>query len=203
LRKSGRGSQDSHRTLPEHRISAHIDAGKTTTPSASSSTLASNHRSARLHDGAATMDWMEQEQERASPSRRRRPPASGKGMDLSYPRAPHQHHRHAGPVDFTIEVERSLRRARRACMVYDAVAECSPVRDVWRQANKYRVPRLAFINKMDRVGANTSQVLRALRNRLKGNAGARSRFTRRRGHVRGRIDLVTMEAIYWDDAPRE
>jgi elongation factor G len=182
-------------------ISAHIDAGKTTTTERILFYTGVNHKIGEVHDGAATMDWMEQEQERGITITSAATTCFWKGMDLSYP----EHHINIidtpGHVDFTIEVERSLRVLDGACMVYDAVAGVQPQSEtVWRQANKYRVPRLAFINKMDRVGANYFKSYEHIRTRLKGNPvpiqiplGAEDSFA-------GVIDLVSMEAIYWDDA---
>jgi elongation factor G len=147
------------------------------------------------------MDWMEQEQERGITITSAATTCFWKGMDLSYP----EHHINIidtpGHVDFTIEVERSMRVLDGACMVYDAVAGVQPQSEtVWRQANKYRVPRLAFINKMDRVGATFFKSYGHIRDRLKGNPvpiqvpiGAEDKFA-------GVIDLVTMQAIYWDEA---
>jgi elongation factor G len=182
-------------------ISAHIDAGKTTTTERILFYTGVNHKIGEVHDGAATMDWMEQEQERGITITSAATTCFWKGMDLSYP----EHHINIidtpGHVDFTIEVERSLRVLDGACMVYDAVAGVQPQSEtVWRQANKYRVPRLAFINKMDRVGATFFKSYEHIRARLKGNPipiqlpiGAEDKFA-------GVIDLVNMQAIYWDDA---
>jgi elongation factor G len=182
-------------------ISAHIDAGKTTTTERILFYTGVNHKIGEVHDGAATMDWMEQEQERGITITSAATTCFWKGMDLSYP----EHHINIidtpGHVDFTIEVERSLRVLDGACMVYDAVAGVQPQSEtVWRQANKYRVPRLAFINKMDRVGATFFKSYEHIRTRLKGNPvpiqlpiGLEDKFT-------GVIDLVTMQAIYWDEA---
>src|SRR3981189_914513 len=147
------------------------------------------------------MDWMEQEQERGITITSAATTCFWKGMDLSYPEHRINIIDTPGHVDFTIEVERSLRVLDGACMVYDAVAGVQPQSEtVWRQANKYRVPRLAFINKMDRVGANYFKSYEHIRNRVKGRRvpiqmplGAEDTFA-------GVIDLVTMEAIYWDDA---
>jgi len=182
-------------------ISAHIDAGKTTTTERILFYTGVNHKIGEVHDGAATMDWMEQEQERGITITSAATTCFWKGMDLSYPEHRINIIDTPGHVDFTIEVERSLRVLDGACMVYDAVAGVQPQSEtVWRQANKYRVPRLAFINKMDRVGANYFKSYEHIRNRLKGNPvpiqiplGAEDTFA-------GVIDLVTMEAIYWDDA---
>jgi elongation factor G len=182
-------------------ISAHIDAGKTTTTERILFYTGVNHKIGEVHDGAATMDWMEQEQERGITITSAATTCFWKGMDLSYP----EHHINIidtpGHVDFTIEVERSLRVLDGACMVYDAVAGVQPQSEtVWRQANKYRVPRLAFINKMDRVGATFFKSYEHIRTRLKGNPvpiqlpiGLEDQFA-------GVIDLVTMQAIYWDEA---
>ena len=182
-------------------ISAHIDAGKTTTTERVLFYTGVNHKLGEVHDGAATTDWMEQEQERGITITSAATTCFWKGMDQSYP----EHHINIidtpGHVDFTIEVERSMRVLDGACMVYDAVAGVQPQSEtVWRQANKYRVPRLAFINKMDRVGANFFKSYDHIRNRLKGNPvpiqipiGAEEKFA-------GVVDLVTMDAIYWDDA---
>ena len=182
-------------------ISAHIDAGKTTTTERILFYNGVNHKIGEVHDGAATMDWMEQEQERGITITSAATTCFWKGMDLSYPEHRINIIDTPGHVDFTIEVERSLRVLDGACMVYDAVAGVQPQSEtVWRQANKYRVPRLAFINKMDRVGANYFKSYEHIRNRLKGNPvpiqiplGAEDSFA-------GVIDLVAMEAIYWDEA---
>ena len=182
-------------------ISAHIDAGKTTTTERILFYTGVNHKIGEVHDGAATMDWMEQEQERGITITSAATTCFWKGMDLSYP----EHHINIidtpGHVDFTIEVERSLRVLDGACMVYCAVGGVQPQSEtVWRQATKYRVPRLAFVNKMDRVGANFFKVHDQMRSRLKANPipiqipiGAEEKFA-------GVIDLVTMQAIYWDEA---
>jgi elongation factor G len=182
-------------------ISAHIDAGKTTTTERILFYTGVNHKIGEVHDGAATMDWMEQEQERGITITSAATTCFWKGMDMSYP----EHHINIidtpGHVDFTIEVERSLRVLDGACMVYCAVGGVQPQSEtVWRQANKYRVPRLAFVNKMDRVGANFFKVYDQMKARLKGNPvpvqipiGAEEKFV-------GVVDLVTMQAIYWDEA---
>ena len=181
-------------------ISAHIDAGKTTTTERILFYTGVNHKIGEVHDGAATMDWMEQEQERGITITSAATTCFWKGMDLSYP----EHHINIidtpGHVDFTIEVERSMRVLDGACMVYDAVAGVQPQSEtVWRQANKYKVPRLAFINKMDRVGATFFKSYEHIKDRLKGNPvpiqipiGAEDKFE-------GVVDLVTMQAIYWDE----
>jgi len=182
-------------------ISAHIDAGKTTTTERILFYTGVNHKIGEVHDGAATMDWMEQEQERGITITSAATTCFWKGMDLSYP----EHHINIidtpGHVDFTIEVERSLRVLDGACMVYCAVGGVQPQSEtVWRQANKYRVPRLAFVNKMDRIGANFFKVYDQMKARLKANPipiqipiGAEDGF-------RGVVDLVAMNAILWDEA---
>jgi elongation factor G len=182
-------------------ISAHIDAGKTTTTERILFYTGVNHKIGEVHDGAATMDWMEQEQERGITITSAATTCFWKGMDLTYPEHRINIIDTPGHVDFTIEVERSMRVLDGACMVYDAVAGVQPQSEtVWRQANKYKVPRLAFINKMDRVGATFFKSYEHIRARLKGNPvpiqlpiGAEEKFA-------GVIDLVNMQAIYWDDA---
>jgi elongation factor G len=182
-------------------ISAHIDAGKTTTTERILFYTGVNHKIGEVHDGAATMDWMEQEQERGITITSAATTCFWKGMDLSYPEHRINIIDTPGHVDFTIEVERSMRVLDGACMVYDAVAGVQPQSEtVWRQANKYKVPRLAFINKMDRVGATFFKSYEHIKNRLKGNPvpiqipiGAEDKFE-------GVVDLVTMQAIYWDEA---
>src|SRR5256885_8779466 len=182
-------------------ISAHIDAGKTTTTERILFYTGVSHKMGEVHDGAAVMDWMEQERERGITITSAATTCFWKGMEGTYP----EHHINIidtpGHVDFTIEVERSMRVLDGACMVYDAVAGVQPQSEtVWRQANKYRVPRLAFINKMDRVGATFFKSYGHIRDRLQGNPvpiqipiGAEEKFE-------GVIDLVTMQAIYWDEA---
>ncbi len=182
-------------------ISAHIDAGKTTTTERILFYTGVNHKIGEVHDGAATMDWMEQEQERGITITSAATTCFWKGMDLSYPEHRINIIDTPGHVDFTIEVERSLRVLDGACMVYCAVGGVQPQSEtVWRQANKYRVPRLAFVNKMDRVGANFFKVYDQMKARLKGNPvpvqipiGAEEKFV-------GVVDLVNMQAIYWDEA---
>jgi elongation factor G len=182
-------------------ISAHIDAGKTTTTERILFYTGVNHKIGEVHDGAATMDWMEQEQERGITITSAATTCFWKGMDMSYPEHRINIIDTPGHVDFTIEVERSMRVLDGACMVYDAVAGVQPQSEtVWRQANKYRVPRLAFINKMDRVGANYFKSYDHIKTRLKGNPvpiqipiGAEEKFE-------GVVDLVTMTALYWDEA---
>jgi len=182
-------------------ISAHIDAGKTTTTERILFYTGVNHKIGEVHDGAATMDWMEQEQERGITITSAATTCFWKGMDLSYPEHRINIIDTPGHVDFTIEVERSLRVLDGACMVYCAVGGVQPQSEtVWRQANKYRVPRLAFVNKMDRIGANFFKVYDQMKARLKANPipiqipiGAEDGF-------RGVVDLVAMNAILWDEA---
>ncbi len=181
-------------------ISAHIDAGKTTTTERILFYTGVNHKIGEVHDGAATMDWMEQEQERGITITSAATTCFWKGMGGTF-----QEHRiniidTPGHVDFTIEVERSMRVLDGACMVYCAVGGVQPQSEtVWRQANKYKVPRLAFVNKMDRTGANFFKVHDQMRARLKANPiplqvpiGAEENF-------KGLVDLVKMKAIVWSE----
>ena len=182
-------------------ISAHIDAGKTTTTERVLFYTGVNHKIGEVHDGAATMDWMEQEQERGITITSAATTCFWKGMDRS--RAEHRINiiDTPGHVDFTIEVERSMRVLDGACMVYCAVGGVQPQSEtVWRQANKYGVPRLAFVNKMDRQGANFFRVYEQMRTRLKANPlvmqvpiGAEDKFE-------GLVDLLKMKAVIWDEA---
>ena len=182
-------------------ISAHIDAGKTTTTERVLFYTGVNHKIGEVHDGAATMDWMEQEQERGITITSAATTAFWKGMAGNYPEHRINIIDTPGHVDFTIEVERSMRVLDGACMVYCAVGGVQPQSEtVWRQANKYKVPRLAFVNKMDRTGANFFKVYDQMRSRLKANPvpiqvpiGAEENF-------QGVIDLIKMKAIIWDDA---
>jgi elongation factor G len=182
-------------------ISAHIDAGKTTTTERILFYTGVNYKIGEVHDGAATMDWMEQEQERGITITSAATTCFWKGMESNYPEHRINIIDTPGHIDFTIEVLRSLRVLDGACMVYDAVAGVQPQSEtVWRQANKYKVPRLAFINKMDRVGATFFKSYEHIRSRLKGNPipiqlpiGAEDNFE-------GVIDLVRMKGIYWDEA---
>ncbi|BAN24343.1 elongation factor G [Caballeronia insecticola] len=182
-------------------ISAHIDAGKTTTTERILFYTGVNHKIGEVHDGAATMDWMEQEQERGITITSAATTAFWKGMGGNYPEHRINIIDTPGHVDFTIEVERSMRVLDGACMVYCAVGGVQPQSEtVWRQANKYKVPRLAFVNKMDRTGANFFKVYDQLKNRLKANPvpvvvpiGAEESF-------KGVVDLLKMKAIIWDEA---
>ncbi|WP_261542809.1 elongation factor G [Burkholderia multivorans] len=181
-------------------ISAHIDAGKTTTTERILFYTGVSHKIGEVHDGAATMDWMEQEQERGITITSAATTAFWKGMAGNYPEHRINIIDTPGHVDFTIEVERSMRVLDGACMVYDSVGGVQPQSEtVWRQANKYKVPRIAFVNKMDRVGADFFRVQRQIGERLKGVAvpiqipiGAEDQF-------QGVVDLVKMKAIVWDD----
>ena len=182
-------------------IMAHIDAGKTTTTERVLFYTGISHKIGEVHDGAATMDWMEQEQERGITITSAATTCFWKGMEKQY-----EQHRiniidTPGHVDFTIEVERSLRVLDGACAVFCAVGGVEPQSEtVWRQANKYHVPRLAFVNKMDRPGANFMRVVEQIRSRLGSTPvpiqvpiGAEDSFE-------GVVDLVRMQAIYWHDS---
>lgn len=180
---------------------AHIDAGKTTTTERILFYTGVSHKLGEVHDGAATMDWMEQEQERGITITSAATTCFWKGMEHNYP----DHHINIidtpGHVDFTIEVERSLRVLDGACTVFCAVGGVQPQTEtVWRQANKYKVPRLAFVNKMDRAGANFMRVYEQIQSRLKAHPvpvqlpiGAEDKFE-------GVVDLIKMKGIYWDEA---
>ena len=182
-------------------ISAHIDAGKTTTTERILFYTGVSHKMGEVHDGATVMDWMEQERERGITITSAATTCFWQGMDKSFPEHRINIIDTPGHVDFTIEVERSMRVLDGACMVYDSVGGVQPQSEtVWRQAVKYGVPRLAFINKMDRVGADFFKVYRQMKDRLRGNPvpiqipiGAEDSF-------KGVVDLVRMKAIYWDDA---
>ncbi|SMB23612.1 protein chain elongation factor EF-G, GTP-binding [Sterolibacterium denitrificans] len=182
-------------------ISAHIDAGKTTTSERILFYTGMSHKLGEVHDGAATTDWMEQEQERGITITSSAVTCFWKGMDLLMPEHRINIIDTPGHVDFTIEVERSMRVLDGACMVYCAVGGVQPQSEtVWRQANKYKVPRLAFVNKMDRTGANFFKVVEQMRTRLTANPvpivipiGAEDSF-------QGVVDLIKMKAILWDEA---
>ena len=182
-------------------ISAHIDAGKTTTTERILFYTGVNHKIGEVHDGAATMDWMEQEQERGITITSAATTCFWKGMDLSYPEHRFNIIDTPGHVDFTIEVERSMRVLDGACMVYCAVGGVQPQSEtVWRQANKYKVPRLAFVNKMDRTGANFFKVYDQMKLRLKANPVAIVIPIGAEEHFKGVVDLIKMKAIIWDEA---
>ncbi|HLW05045.1 MAG TPA: elongation factor G [Azoarcus sp.] len=182
-------------------ISAHIDAGKTTTTERILFYTGVSHKVGETHDGAATMDWMTQEQERGITITSAATTCFWSGMDKQYPEHRFNIIDTPGHVDFTIEVERSMRVLDGACMVYCAVGGVQPQSEtVWRQANKYNVPRLAFVNKMDRQGANFFKVHDQMKTRLQANPvpivvpiGAEENF-------QGVVDLLKMKAVFWDEA---
>ncbi|AQR66615.1 translation elongation factor G [Aquaspirillum sp. LM1] len=182
-------------------ISAHIDAGKTTTTERILFYTGVNHKIGEVHDGAATMDWMEQEQERGITITSAATTTFWKGMGLQFPEHRFNIIDTPGHVDFTIEVERSMRVLDGAVMVYCAVGGVQPQSEtVWRQATKYQVPRLAFVNKMDRQGANFFRAVEQMQTRLRANPvpivvpiGAEEGF-------QGVVDLLKMKAIIWDEA---
>jgi elongation factor G len=194
------------RTTPLERyrnigISAHIDAGKTTTTERILFYTGVSHKLGEVHDGAATTDWMEQERERGITITSAAVTCFWKGMGKNFPEHRINVIDTPGHVDFTVEVERSMRVLDGACMVYCAVGGVQPQSEtVWRQANKYQVPRLAFVNKMDRTGANFFKVYEQMRTRLRANPvpvvipiGAEDNF-------KGVVDLIKMKAILWDEA---
>ncbi|EPM2018840.1 GTP-binding protein, partial [Campylobacter coli] len=174
-------------------IAAHIDAGKTTTSERILFFTGMSHKIGEVHDGAATMDWMEQEKERGITITSAATTCFWKDHQINLIDTP-------GHVDFTIEVERSMRVLDGAVAVFCSVGGVQPQSEtVWRQANKYGVPRIVFVNKMDRIGANFYNVEDQIRNRLKANPvplqipiGAEDNF-------QGVIDLVTMKALVWED----
>ena len=182
-------------------ISAHIDAGKTTTSERILFYTGINHKLGETHEGSGTMDWMEQEQERGITITSAATTAFWSGMGGQFPEHRINVIDTPGHVDFTIEVERSMRVLDGACMVYCAVGGVQPQSEtVWRQANKYHVPRLAFVNKMDRTGANFLKVYDQLKNRLRAHPvpivlpiGAEDQFV-------GVVDLIKMKSIIWDEA---
>ncbi|MES9936466.1 MAG: elongation factor G [Sedimenticola sp.] len=196
------------RTTPIERyrnlgIMAHIDAGKTTTTERILYYTGVSHKIGEVHDGAATMDWMEQEQERGITITSAATTCFWSGMDQQFPEHRINIIDTPGHVDFTIEVERSLRVLDGACAVFCAVGGVEPQSEtVWRQANKYGVPRIAFVNKMDRMGANFLRVVEQVKERLGANPvplqiaiGAEEGF-------KGVVDLIKMKAIIWDEASR-
>ncbi|MDH5394718.1 MAG: elongation factor G [Gammaproteobacteria bacterium] len=182
-------------------IMAHIDAGKTTTTERVLFYTGISHKIGEVHDGTATMDWMEQEQERGITITSAATTCFWLGMDKQYPEHRINIIDTPGHVDFTIEVERSLRVLDGACAVFCAVGGVEPQSEtVWRQANKYHVPRLVFVNKMDRAGANFLRVVQQIKDRLGAkpvvmqlNIGAEDEFE-------GVIDLIRMKAIYWNES---
>ncbi len=193
------------RTTPIERyrnigISAHIDAGKTTATERILFYTGVSHKIGEVHDGAAVMDYMEQEQERGITITAAATTCFWKGMDKSFPEHRINIIDTPGHVDFTIEVERSLRVLDSAVAVYCAVSGVQPQSEtVWRQMNKYGVPRVAFVNKMDRAGANFLRCVEQIKTRLRGNPvpiqlpiGAEDKF-------QGVVDLVKMKAVRWDE----
>ncbi|RKZ93123.1 MAG: elongation factor G [Candidatus Parabeggiatoa sp. nov. 1] len=182
-------------------IMAHIDAGKTTTTERVLYYTGVSHKMGEVHDGVATMDWMDQEKERGITITSAATSCFWKGMGQQYPEHRINIIDTPGHVDFTIEVERSLRVLDGACAVFCAVGGVEPQSEtVWRQANKYGVPRLAFVNKMDRAGADFLRVVEQIKTRLAATPavlqlpiGAEEKFE-------GVIDLIKMKAIYWDDS---
>ena len=181
-------------------IMAHIDAGKTTTTERVLFYTGISHKIGEVHDGAATMDWMEQEQERGITITSAATTCFWKGMEHQYPEHRINIIDTPGHVDFTIEVERSLRVLDGAVAVFCAVGGVEPQSEtVWRQANKYHVPRMAFVNKMDRAGADFMRVVEQIKTRLGSNPipmqvaiGAEEKFA-------GVVDLIRMQAIYWHE----
>ena len=182
-------------------IMAHIDAGKTTTSERVLFYTGLSHKIGEVHDGAATMDWMEQEQERGITITSAATTCFWKGMDKSF-----DEHRiniidTPGHVDFTIEVERSLKVLDGACAVFCAVGGVEPQSEtVWRQAAKYNVPRMVFVNKMDRSGANFLRVVDQIKDRLGSNAVAIQIPIGAEEDFKGVVDLVKMKAIFWNEA---
>lgn len=184
-------------------IVAHVDAGKTTTTERVLFYTGTSHKIGEVHDGAATMDWMVQEQERGITITSAATTCYWPGMDAQYPRHRINIIDTPGHVDFMIEVERSLRVLDGAVVVFDSVSGVEPQSEtVWKQADRYGVPRVVFVNKMDRMGANFLRVVEQIEKRLGGNPivlqlnlGAEEEF-------KGVIDLIKMKAIFWDDATR-
>jgi elongation factor G len=180
---------------------AHIDAGKTTTTERILYYTGVSHKIGEVHDGAATMDWMEQEQERGITITSAATTCFWKGMDKQYPEHRINIIDTPGHVDFTIEVERSLRVLDGACALFCAVGGVEPQSEtVWRQANKYGVPRLAFVNKMDRAGANFLRVVKQIRERLGANPVPLQLPIGAEENYKGVVDLLRMKAIYWNEA---
>ena len=180
-------------------ISAHIDAGKTTTTERILFYTGVSHKIGEVHDGAAIMDYMEQEQERGITITAAATTCFWKGMDSSFPEHRINILDTPGHVDFTIEVERSLRVLDSAVALFDSVAGVQPQSEtVWRQMNKYRVPRIAFVNKMDRAGANFLRVIDMIRARLRANPLAIQLPIGAEEDFEGVVDLIRMKAIYWD-----
>jgi len=194
------------RTTPIERyrnigIMAHIDAGKTTTTERILFYTGVSHKIGEVHDGAAIMDWMEQEQERGITITSAATTCFWKGMDGKLDQHRFNIIDTPGHVDFTIEVERSLRVLDGAIFVLCAVGGVQPQSEtVWRQANKYKVPRIAFVNKMDRAGANFLSVVNQLKERLGANAVPLQLPIGAEENYKGVVDLIKMKAVYWDDS---
>lgn len=193
------------RTTPIERyrnvgIMAHIDAGKTTTTERILFYTGVSHKIGEVHDGAATMDWMEQEQERGITITSAATTCFWKGMEQQFPEHRINIIDTPGHVDFTIEVERSLRVLDGACAVFCAVGGVEPQSEtVWRQANKYHVPRMAFVNKMDRAGADFLRVVRQIKDRLGANPVPLQIAIGAEENFQGVVDLIRMKAIYWSE----
>src|SRR6478752_7287367 len=174
-------------------IMAHIDAGKTTTTERILFYTGINYKIGEVHEGAATMDWMEQEQERGITITSAATTTTWRDHTINIIDTP-------GHVDFTVEVERSLRVLDGAVAVFDGVAGVEPQTEtVWRQANKYNVPRICFINKMDRLGADFYAALDSIKDRLEANTAVLQLPIGAEGHYKGVVDLVTMDALVWLD----
>ena len=194
------------RTTPIERyrnigISAHIDAGKTTTTERILFYTGVSHKIGEVHDGAAVMDYMEQEQERGITITAAATTCFWKGMENQFPEHRINIIDTPGHVDFTIEVERSLRCSTAPCAVFCAVSGVQPQSEtVWRQMNKYQVPRLAFVNKMDRAGANFLRCVEQIKTRLRGNPVPLQLPIGAEDNFEGVVDLIQMKAIYWDDS---
>lgn len=182
-------------------IMAHIDAGKTTTTERILYYTGVSHKIGEVHDGAATMDWMEQEQERGITITSAATTCFWKGMSQQFPEHRINIIDTPGHVDFTIEVERSLRVLDGACAVFCAVGGVEPQSEtVWRQANKYKVPRMAFVNKMDRAGADFLRVVKQIKERLGGNPVPLQLAVGAEENFQGIVDLIKMKAVYWEEA---
>lgn len=184
-------------------IMAHIDAGKTTTTERVLFYTGVSHKIGEVHEGTAVMDWMEQEQERGITITSAATTTFWRGMDKQFPEHRINIIDTPGHVDFTIEVERSLRVLDGACAVFCSVGGVEPQSEtVWRQANKYGVPRIAFVNKMDRAGANFLRVVGQVKTRLKANPVPIQLPIGKEDHFEGVVDLIRMKAIYWNEADR-
>src|ERR1700679_4076937 len=174
-------------------ICAHIDAGKTTTTERILYYTGKSHKIGEVHEGAATMDWMEQEQERGITITSAATTCEWKGTRINIIDTP-------GHVDFTVEVERSLRVLDGAIAVFDAVAGVEPQTEtVWRQADKYGVPRMCFINKMDRIGADFYRCVDMIKDRLDANIAVTQLPIGAESEFRGMVDLIKMQAYVWPE----